>query len=116
MPQMEARGFCWNNSDGQRQDQFTILKRYGITAISLRTWVNPVQPPTTPGTPSAYRGHRRVQTGLPDHPGSWCTSPSRSRWTDCGCGVRDGPAERRTNRRHRDHVHPPAPQCPSSSD
>ncbi|GAA4720585.1 glycosyl hydrolase 53 family protein [Phytohabitans rumicis] len=41
LPQMEANGYYWNNSAGQRQDLFTILKGYGITAISLRTWVNP---------------------------------------------------------------------------
>ncbi|WP_326661639.1 glycosyl hydrolase 53 family protein [Streptomyces canus] len=41
LPQMEARGYYWNNSAGARQDLFTILKGYGITAISLRTWVNP---------------------------------------------------------------------------
>jgi arabinogalactan endo-1,4-beta-galactosidase len=46
MPQMEARGYYWNNSSGQRQDLFTILKGYGITAISLRTWVNPSSHPT----------------------------------------------------------------------
>jgi arabinogalactan endo-1,4-beta-galactosidase len=45
MPQMEARGFSWNNSAGQRQDLFTILKGYGITAVSLRTWVNPSSDP-----------------------------------------------------------------------
>jgi arabinogalactan endo-1,4-beta-galactosidase len=45
MPQMEAGGYYWNNSAGQRQDLFTILKGYGITAISLRTWVNPSNHP-----------------------------------------------------------------------
>ncbi|MBE8474881.1 glycosyl hydrolase 53 family protein [Streptomyces justiciae] len=40
MPQMEANGYYWNNSAGVRQDLFTILKGYGITAVSLRTWVN----------------------------------------------------------------------------
>lgn len=45
MPQMEAGGFYWNNKSGQRQDLFTILKAYGITAISLRTWVNPSSSP-----------------------------------------------------------------------
>jgi arabinogalactan endo-1,4-beta-galactosidase len=46
MPQMEANGYYWNNSAGQRQDLFTILKGYGITAVSLRTWVNPSSSPT----------------------------------------------------------------------
>ena len=45
LPQMEARGYFWNNSAGQRQDPFTILKGYGITAIGLRTWVNPSSDP-----------------------------------------------------------------------
>ncbi|WP_460514432.1 glycosyl hydrolase 53 family protein [Flindersiella endophytica] len=45
MPQMEAGGYYWNNSSGQRQDLFTILKGYGITAVSLRTWVNPSSDP-----------------------------------------------------------------------
>ncbi len=46
MPQMEANGYYWNNSSGQRQDLFTILKGYGISAVSLRTWVNPSSSPT----------------------------------------------------------------------
>jgi arabinogalactan endo-1,4-beta-galactosidase len=46
MPQMEAHGYYWNNKSGQRQDLFTILKGYGINAISLRTWVNPSTSPT----------------------------------------------------------------------
>jgi arabinogalactan endo-1,4-beta-galactosidase len=46
MSQMEANGYYWNNSAGQRQDLFTILKSYGITAVSLRTWVNPSSSPT----------------------------------------------------------------------
>ena len=45
MPQMEANGYYWNNSSGVRQDLFTILKGYGITAVSLRTWVNPSSDP-----------------------------------------------------------------------
>jgi arabinogalactan endo-1,4-beta-galactosidase len=45
MPQMEAKGYDWNNSNGVRQDLFTILKGYGITAVSLRTWVNPSSDP-----------------------------------------------------------------------
>jgi arabinogalactan endo-1,4-beta-galactosidase len=45
MPQMEAAGYYWNNSAGQRQDLFTILKAYGISAVSLRTWVNPSSDP-----------------------------------------------------------------------
>ena len=46
MPQMEANGYYWLNKSGQRQDLFTILKGYGLTAVSLRTWVNPSNSPT----------------------------------------------------------------------
>jgi arabinogalactan endo-1,4-beta-galactosidase len=45
LPQPEARGYFWNNSAGQRQDLLTILKGDGVTAISLRTWVNPSSHP-----------------------------------------------------------------------
>ncbi|SMC48536.1 hypothetical protein [Lentzea albidocapillata] len=34
---MEANGYYWLNKSGQRQDLFTILKSYAITAISVRT-------------------------------------------------------------------------------
>lgn len=40
-PQMEAHGYSWKNSSGQTQDLLTILKGYGISAIRLRTFVNP---------------------------------------------------------------------------
>jgi arabinogalactan endo-1,4-beta-galactosidase len=45
MPQMEANGYSWRNSAGEEQDLFTILAGYGISAISLRTWVNPSSHP-----------------------------------------------------------------------
>ncbi|GIH14916.1 glycosyl hydrolase 53 family protein [Rugosimonospora africana] len=45
MPQMEAQGYYWNNSAGTRQDLFTVLKGYGLTAVRLRTWVNPSSDP-----------------------------------------------------------------------
>ncbi|MEX3106311.1 MULTISPECIES: glycosyl hydrolase 53 family protein [unclassified Streptomyces] len=45
-PQMEARGFSWKNASGQTQDLLTILKGYGITAVRLRTFVNPSSSPT----------------------------------------------------------------------
>jgi arabinogalactan endo-1,4-beta-galactosidase len=45
-PQMEAAGYSWKNSSGQTQDLLTILKGYGITAIRLRTFVNPSSSPT----------------------------------------------------------------------
>jgi arabinogalactan endo-1,4-beta-galactosidase len=40
-PQMEAKGYTWKNSSGQTQDLLTILKGYGISAVRLRTFVNP---------------------------------------------------------------------------
>jgi arabinogalactan endo-1,4-beta-galactosidase len=46
VPQMEARGYSWKNASGQRQDLLTILKGYGITAVRLRTFVNPSSSPT----------------------------------------------------------------------
>jgi len=41
LPQMEATGYKFFNSQGQEQDCFQILKDHGINAIRLRTWVNP---------------------------------------------------------------------------
>ncbi|MEV7144735.1 glycosyl hydrolase 53 family protein [Streptomyces tauricus] len=43
--QMEANGYIWRNRDGVQQDLLTILKSYGITAIRLRTFVNPSDDP-----------------------------------------------------------------------
>ncbi|MEU6783055.1 hypothetical protein ABZ912_27990 [Nonomuraea angiospora] len=51
IPQMEANGYYLNNSAGQRQD-LTGLKGYGITAISLRTCVDPSNHPGN--------GHRSI--------------------------------------------------------
>lgn len=45
LPQMEAHGYKFYNSQGVEQDVLTILKGYGINAISLRTWVNPSSDP-----------------------------------------------------------------------
>ncbi|NUQ96085.1 MAG: arabinogalactan endo-1,4-beta-galactosidase [Streptomyces sp.] len=45
-PQMEANGYSWKNAQGQTQDLLTILKGYGITAVRLRTFVNPSSSPT----------------------------------------------------------------------
>ena len=45
-PQMEANGYSWKNAAGQTQDLLTILKGYGITAVRLRTFVNPSSSPT----------------------------------------------------------------------
>ncbi|MFE7764122.1 glycosyl hydrolase 53 family protein [Streptomyces sp. NPDC057438] len=44
-PQMEARGYSWRNADGQTRDLLTTLKGYGITAVRLRTFVNPSSDP-----------------------------------------------------------------------
>ncbi|MBO0938112.1 glycosyl hydrolase 53 family protein [Fibrella sp. HMF5335] len=43
LPQMEASGYKFYNSQGKQQDCFQILKDHGINAIRLRTWVNPSQ-------------------------------------------------------------------------
>jgi arabinogalactan endo-1,4-beta-galactosidase len=43
-PQMEARGYSWKNAGGQTQDLLT-LKGYNITAVRLRTFVNPSNDP-----------------------------------------------------------------------
>lgn len=39
--QMEAGGYYWKNASGARQDILAILKGYGLSAIRLRTFVNP---------------------------------------------------------------------------
>jgi len=41
LPQMEATGFKFYNSDGVQEDCFKILKDHGVNTIRLRTWVNP---------------------------------------------------------------------------
>jgi arabinogalactan endo-1,4-beta-galactosidase len=46
MPQMEANGYYWLDKNGVRRDLFTILKQYGISAVRLRTFVNPSSSPT----------------------------------------------------------------------
>jgi arabinogalactan endo-1,4-beta-galactosidase len=43
--QMEALGYSWRNASGATQDIFTILKGYGLSAIRLRTFVNPSSDP-----------------------------------------------------------------------
>jgi arabinogalactan endo-1,4-beta-galactosidase len=45
VPQMEAQGYYWRNAGGTRQDIFTILKGYGLTAVRCRTFVNPSSDP-----------------------------------------------------------------------
>lgn len=41
LPQMEATGYKFYNSEGKEQDCIQILKNLGINAVRLRTWVNP---------------------------------------------------------------------------
>jgi arabinogalactan endo-1,4-beta-galactosidase len=45
LPQMEAAGDSWLNAAGAQQDLFTTLKGYGLTAVRLRSWVNPSSDP-----------------------------------------------------------------------
>jgi arabinogalactan endo-1,4-beta-galactosidase len=45
LPQMEAKGYIWKDRNGVQRDLLAILKDYGITAVSLRTWVNPSSDP-----------------------------------------------------------------------
>ncbi|MBR7829482.1 glycosyl hydrolase 53 family protein [Actinospica sp. MGRD01-02] len=45
VPQMEAKGYSWLNSGGVKEDILTILKGYGMSAVRLRTWVNPSSDP-----------------------------------------------------------------------
>ena len=46
-PQMEAHGYYWRNASGVRQDILTVLKGYGLSAIRLRTFVNPSSDPVS---------------------------------------------------------------------
>jgi len=41
LPQMEATGYKFYDSNGVEEDCFKILKERGINTIRLRTWVNP---------------------------------------------------------------------------
>jgi arabinogalactan endo-1,4-beta-galactosidase len=41
LPQMEATGFKFYDSDGKQKDCLVLLKERGIDAIRLRVWVNP---------------------------------------------------------------------------
>ena len=41
LPQMEATGYKFYNSEGVEEDCFKILKDRGINTIRLRAWVNP---------------------------------------------------------------------------
>ncbi|MBS2963699.1 glycosyl hydrolase 53 family protein [Actinocrinis puniceicyclus] len=45
VPQMEAQGYYWLDAGGVRRDILTILKGYGLSAIRLRTFVNPSSDP-----------------------------------------------------------------------
>jgi arabinogalactan endo-1,4-beta-galactosidase len=45
VPQMEANGYYWLDSTGNKGDILAILKTYGITAVRLRTFVAPSDDP-----------------------------------------------------------------------
>lgn len=45
LPQMEAGGYIFRNDDGVPEDCFKILKDHGMTAVRLRTFVNPSDHP-----------------------------------------------------------------------
>ncbi|MDP4270590.1 MAG: glycosyl hydrolase 53 family protein [Bacteroidota bacterium] len=45
LPQMEAGGYTFYNSNGKKEDCFRILKNHGINSIRLHTWVNPSDDP-----------------------------------------------------------------------
>lgn len=45
LPQMEATGYTFYNTDGKEEDCFKILKDLGINSVRLRTWVNPSDDP-----------------------------------------------------------------------
>ena len=45
LPQMEASGYIFYNTDGKPEDCFKILKDHGINSIRLRTFVNPSNDP-----------------------------------------------------------------------
>ena len=47
LAQMEANGFTFRDNHGVQQDCLTILKGFGISAIRLRTWVNPTSDPVS---------------------------------------------------------------------
>src|SRR3954462_324210 len=41
LPQMEATGYKFYDSDGKEKDCLQILKNLGMDSIRLRVWVNP---------------------------------------------------------------------------
>ncbi len=45
LPQMEASGYIFYNTDGEPEDCFKILKNHGINSVRLRTFVNPSDDP-----------------------------------------------------------------------
>ena len=45
LPQMEASGYTFYNTNGKAEDCFKILKDHGINSIRLRTFVNPSDNP-----------------------------------------------------------------------
>jgi arabinogalactan endo-1,4-beta-galactosidase len=45
LPAMESKGYTFKNSSGTTQDEMTIMKGLGVTAVRLRLWVNPSSDP-----------------------------------------------------------------------
>lgn len=45
LPQMEASGYVFKNTQGQTVDVLDILKQHGMNSIRLRAWVNPSNDP-----------------------------------------------------------------------
>lgn len=49
LPAMEAKGYTFKNSAGVKQDEMTVMKGLGVTAVRLRLWVNPSNDPYNGG-------------------------------------------------------------------
>lgn len=45
LPQMEAAGITFRDTDGTRKDALQILKDHGMDTVRLRVWVNPSKDP-----------------------------------------------------------------------
>jgi len=67
LQQMEATGFTFFDVNGVQQDCLMILKSYGMTAVRLRSWVNPSTDPVNghcSGTETATMALRCQNAGL----------------------------------------------------
>ncbi|MBX4264574.1 glycoside hydrolase family 53 protein [Clostridium estertheticum] len=45
LPGMESKGYTFKNAKGTTQDEMTIMKGLGVSAVRLRIWVNPSSNP-----------------------------------------------------------------------